>query len=871
MRTGLVEMYLLDDDTNAPSAPPADGPRTPFQPPSDPSPLHSARTARRGSTRDSRRPEHTITQARATTPAAGWVRGEDAGVLDNTTIGPNGINMRAWRGPIAYDNRVLNVDGVTVRDFTVRLHLNNGTPDVQDRTRAGVEELYNQGYRLPNGEQFHVTIEFSDNPADAHATVDVDVAAAGGRANQLSWPVDTDQRRLAHEVGHFLGLRDEYLEPGAVKPIFQHQDGRGRVVGDNTPMTAGIDAADAKLKPRHLQLVENRMKALETVNKPAANADVDTDVPAPNMPPKRERSYDQIGESSKRGRNDDHRFDPTEFDPVEAEVPHSSRPCGTPTCRTPAQDVDMTDATTSGLVLDNENGVQNAAFESLANGRTLTPITAANYLDRTRQSIANNEPPAFVVSMIVRASDLGQLDDVINAVTANAGDSKVAFVLGVNAGNQTDIDPAMATAPPIASRPEPVALVNVPHGKQGFKYGDTRNRTMESNAHKFAVHALSVNGSHPYVSIMDFDASDRTTRQGDHVFDHVKRLMDAEEVGPADGPDVPAPLRPLMVGGGYRNAETMQKLYDDIVTRIDNDPKTDAATRERYRAKLDEDGFLDGVLHDLDADMHARRTQAGIHPLLPYTPEPNLFFDALVPLADPKVRFGDGGAEFGKLGKSLNEFYAKEIASEHDSGDPKRRGGRGTGQGRRQEQPAPGARPGVHHRLRGRRHRHRRVPDGVRQDQGREHLPVAHDPVDRARPALPRRARRRAPHRTCAPGCRTRTPTTGSPSRSASHRARTRRTPDQELRWRVQKPMDGNLGALQRNKLNAAVSAPMPAPFTTPPPDTLFPPGTKPPKPVPLNAGLQHDERMLAAHGLASSDHVTDTVRHLRHSCPRTC
>ena len=81
--------------------------------------------------------------------------------------------MQAWRGPIAYDNRVLDVDGVPVRDFTVRLHLDNGSADIQDRTRAGVEEMFNQGHRLPNGEQFHVTVEFTDDPNDAHATINV--------------------------------------------------------------------------------------------------------------------------------------------------------------------------------------------------------------------------------------------------------------------------------------------------------------------------------------------------------------------------------------------------------------------------------------------------------------------------------------------------------------------------------------------------------------------------------------------------------------------------------------------------------------------------------------------------------------------------
>ncbi|MFB9600261.1 toxin glutamine deamidase domain-containing protein [Saccharothrix longispora] len=228
-----------------------------------------------------------IGTARAGAPITGRVRGEDGGVMNTTTVGRDGVKMKAWRGPIAYDTRVLDVNGTPVRDFTVRVHLDpagHADPaqlaDVRDRTRAGVDRLFNQGHRLPSGEQFHVTVEFTTDPADAHATVKV--AAPDGRANQLSWPVDTDPRRLAHEVGHFLGLHDEYFETGKARPIFQHQDGKGRVMGDNAPMTDGIDEADASLKPRNLWLVENRMRALESSNDPAAVwTDPSAVVPAP--------------------------------------------------------------------------------------------------------------------------------------------------------------------------------------------------------------------------------------------------------------------------------------------------------------------------------------------------------------------------------------------------------------------------------------------------------------------------------------------------------------------------------------------------------------------------------------------------------------
>ncbi|WP_285746623.1 hypothetical protein [Lentzea sp. NBRC 105346] len=224
-----------------------------------------------------------IADARKNAPISSTVRGEDAGVLSNSEITPGGIKLKAWRGPIAYDVRTLDVNGVPVKDLTVKVFLDGKAGDVQgiqDRTRAGVEELFNQGNRMPGGAQLHVTVEFTDNKADAHGAIKI--TEPGGRANQLNWPSDTDSRRLAHEVGHFLGLHDEYFETGKVKPIFQHQDGKGRVVNDNAPMTAGIDAPDASLKPRNLWLIENRMKALESFNIAPAPVAIDPNAVPPN-------------------------------------------------------------------------------------------------------------------------------------------------------------------------------------------------------------------------------------------------------------------------------------------------------------------------------------------------------------------------------------------------------------------------------------------------------------------------------------------------------------------------------------------------------------------------------------------------------------
>ncbi|MEO6083245.1 MAG: hypothetical protein ABIQ18_09070, partial [Umezawaea sp.] len=224
-----------------------------------------------------------IRAARDTAPIS-TVRSEDGGVLTTSTITPDKVDLKAWRGPIAYDKRTFEVDGVRVQDYTVKVHLDASGPDVdalKARTLEGVDALFNQGHRLPSNDQLHVTVEFTDNPADAHGHIAI--TGPDGRANQLSWPVDTDSRRLAHEVGHFLGLQDEYVEPGRAKPVFQHQDGKGRVVADNGPMTAGIDSPTMEIKPRNLWLIETRSNALASPNLLPPNA-FESDAAPPNAP-----------------------------------------------------------------------------------------------------------------------------------------------------------------------------------------------------------------------------------------------------------------------------------------------------------------------------------------------------------------------------------------------------------------------------------------------------------------------------------------------------------------------------------------------------------------------------------------------------------
>jgi hypothetical protein len=70
--------------------------------------------------------------------------------------------------------------------------------------------------------------------------------------------------------------------------------------------------------------------------------------------------------------------------------------------------------------------------------------------------------------------------------------------------------------------------------------------------------------------------------------------------------------------------------------------------------------------------MQARDAFAKIHPLLPYTPEPNLFLDALAVLGGPAqefppIKFGNGAAEFTQLAKTLEHYFMLELNTHYSS------------------------------------------------------------------------------------------------------------------------------------------------------------------------------------------------------------
>ncbi|MFI9380103.1 protein-glutamine glutaminase family protein [Kutzneria sp. NPDC052558] len=182
------------------------------------------------------------------------VQTEIADVKTSSRVDERGRpEFEQYRGLVRYDVRRIEVEpGRFVREHTVRLHLSGDAEQVAQARRDAadaVELLLNKGYRLPSGDQFHVRLEFPDSARDAHATVEV-----GGRpTDQTHWRVGEDPKVLAHEVLHYLGPGDEYLDRSRV---FLDKAWKSAVVADNGLLGAGLRRADVELKPRNLWFVE---------------------------------------------------------------------------------------------------------------------------------------------------------------------------------------------------------------------------------------------------------------------------------------------------------------------------------------------------------------------------------------------------------------------------------------------------------------------------------------------------------------------------------------------------------------------------------------------------------------------------------------
>ncbi|MEV0197610.1 hypothetical protein [Nonomuraea sp. NPDC050691] len=89
------------------------------------------------------------------------------------------------------------------------------TPDevlqLQASAMDGVDLYYNHQHRLSDGSQLHVRLDFERVENAAPGTREVVTFRNGeGRANQVTWYAGDAPHIHAHEVGHHLGLVDEY-------------------------------------------------------------------------------------------------------------------------------------------------------------------------------------------------------------------------------------------------------------------------------------------------------------------------------------------------------------------------------------------------------------------------------------------------------------------------------------------------------------------------------------------------------------------------------------------------------------------------------------------------------------------------------------
>jgi hypothetical protein len=121
----------------------------------------------------------------------------------------------------SFDVRRFTVDGVAVTDLTVRIAAVPGEHQTLEgmwhRLRDGVRDYLNQpGYQLADGSRLNVSVELVGPDDDPHMVVGQ--ARPGDPTRQYRWPEDAPPIDLAHEIGHQIGLRDEYRPPTPMRP-----------------------------------------------------------------------------------------------------------------------------------------------------------------------------------------------------------------------------------------------------------------------------------------------------------------------------------------------------------------------------------------------------------------------------------------------------------------------------------------------------------------------------------------------------------------------------------------------------------------------------------------------------------------------------
>ncbi|MEW1547969.1 hypothetical protein [Streptomyces tsukubensis] len=83
---------------------------------------------------------------------------------------------------------------------------------LETRLQNVLDSTVNSGYKLPaSGDQLRVTLRFRPDPGNGEA-ISLTRDRKPDRANQIRWDLGHDDGTLVHELLHYLGLPDEYLD-----------------------------------------------------------------------------------------------------------------------------------------------------------------------------------------------------------------------------------------------------------------------------------------------------------------------------------------------------------------------------------------------------------------------------------------------------------------------------------------------------------------------------------------------------------------------------------------------------------------------------------------------------------------------------------
>src|SRR5579884_1963454 len=156
---------------------------------------------------------------------------------------------------------VLHPAGVTqpaVTEIIVHVYLGpevDVTPEeieqVKQYASQSVEHFFTAPrHRLPDGSVLKVDLRFGTGPPGI--STPVRLRTGPGRMSAGEWYVNARFSAFAHEVGHLIGLLDEYFDPERRTPGRETEESPG--VFDDKSLMAG-DTLETELKPRHLEQI----------------------------------------------------------------------------------------------------------------------------------------------------------------------------------------------------------------------------------------------------------------------------------------------------------------------------------------------------------------------------------------------------------------------------------------------------------------------------------------------------------------------------------------------------------------------------------------------------------------------------------------